>query len=316
MNKIREKLIDLFAQNSTTEIKENSGERLKKAVGTEKYNEFIKNREFEKYFEILKKIRDDMDDAVYGVKGIQQVKECLFLLHEKKKQSREEFDMCAELIKRGIYIKSWDEEQQDYFDFGLKMIVNWRDFFISYTNRNLHETNDDFKEIIPAVLGQDFYDENKGKSNCVSHLIAHYLNKNGLEGFFDKHNMTCGDVIKDEIFQYCTSVYVFVQLVEMEIFKLQENKTNWCYLEFEKFDRWVNETGMNHYKRYQFILTDEEVFPAMLHRDYESWKSKVTERVHVTNLSELDKKQIKKRMGALAREIRDTKNQMVEDYYS
>jgi hypothetical protein len=73
---------------------------------------------------------------------------------------------------------------------------------------------------------------------------------------------------------------------------------------------------MNHYKRYQFILTDEEVFPAMLHRDYESWKSKVTERVHVTNLSELDKKQIKKRMGALAREIRDTKNQMVEDYYS
>lgn len=316
MNKIKEKLIELFAQYSSAEIKENSGERLKNAVGTEKYDEFTKNHEFKKYFEILKKNRDDLDDAVYGVKGIQQVKECLFLLHKKKKQSGEDFNTCAELIKRGIYIKTWKEQQQDYFDFGFEMIAKWRDFFISYTNRNLHETNDDFKEIIPAVIGKELYDKNKDQSNCVPHLIAHYLNKNNLDGFFDKHNMTCGDVIENKIFQYCTSVYVFVQLVEMEIFRHREDKTNWCYLEFEKFERWINETGMNHYKRYQFILTDEEAFPAVLHSSYQYWKNKITERVHIKDLIALDKKEIKKKAGELARQIRDTKNQMLEDYYS
>jgi hypothetical protein len=73
---------------------------------------------------------------------------------------------------------------------------------------------------------------------------------------------------------------------------------------------------MNHYKRHYFILTDKDVFPAVLHSSYEAWKNKVTEREYAAVLSELDKKKIKIAVKVLAEKIRDTKKQMLEDSYS
>lgn len=316
MNRIEEKLLDLFADHSMEEITESSGELLKDALGIRNYYQLSENRDFKFYFYRLKELRDNLDDVLAGEEGMGQVKGALSLLHQKEQQSRKDFEQCMELIKRGIYKKKWSKAQQKYFDFGCQMIGHWKDYFISYTNRNLPETNNDFKDLISEIFGQGFFEENREKSNCVPNIIVHYLEQNGLRGFFDKHNLTCGDVIEDKVFKYCTAVYTFVQIAEMTTFNHDEDKPNWCFREFEKFDEWITKRDMNNYKRYFFILTDEVVFPAVLHKSFKEWKNKISERIYLDNINALDKKQLKRKVRGLAVEIATTKKQILEDYYS
>ena len=320
-DRLREKLIELFARHSTDEIKENSGELLKEAIGINNYPDIQKIRGYNDFYEKLKKLRKELEFAVDNDEGIQQVKGCLDLLLQKKDPEREEadekdFELSAKLIRKGIYHLEWNKEQQKYFDLGCEMFTVWKDYFLSYTNRNRHETNSDFMHIIPPVLGESFYREKKDESNLVPHLLVHYLHQHGIRGFFDKHNMTCGDVIKDEIFKYCTSAYAFVQLVEIEIFNHREGEKNWCHNEFNTFDQWIKDTKLDRYKRYQFLLTHkkEEVFPVDLHKDYKDWKNKIEERLYIDNLIELDRKKIREKMRELAMAIRDTREQILTDY--
>ncbi|MCK4766349.1 MAG: hypothetical protein KAW12_29405 [Candidatus Aminicenantes bacterium] len=318
---IKEKLIDILADHSVTEIKNENGAIIKNALGASNYRHAASDIEINLFLAKLKKLRDTLDGAIKGKKGVPEVNGCIFLLHnqtgEKNEQSynEEDFTLLTKLIKRGIY-KRWNKKQKDRFDTVFHMLAHWKDYFLSYTNRNLHDTNDDFKEIIPAVLGKDFYKENKDKTNCVPHIIVHYLKQNNLEGFFDKDELKCGDVLEDEIIKYCTSVFAFVQLVEMATFKYEKDKTNWCNFEIAKFADWTEETGLENYKRYFFILTEAEVLPAVLHGDHESWKNKIFERIYINDLSILEKKQIKREVRKIAVEIAKTKNRILEDYYS
>ncbi|HLP45502.1 MAG TPA: hypothetical protein VK469_06135 [Candidatus Kapabacteria bacterium] len=313
----KEKLIDIFAQHSNEELEKNDFEKLKKGVGLKRYESFIKDLEYLRFFKALKDLRCELDVTLDGEIEAQQVKGCLSLLNEKGKQSKDDLQLCKDVIKKGVF-KTWTKDLQVYFDRGYEMIAEWKDYFISYTNRNLHETNTDFKDVIPAVLGGKLYNQIKDEANCLPHVIVHFLSGHNLKGFFDKDNITCGDVIKEEIYKHCTAVYTFVQLVELETFKYDDGKTNWCFHEFEKFDQWVTETKFNMYKRYYFILTNETdvVFPKALHPKYEPWKKKITERHYIGNLSALGYKEIRMKMGELAEQIRVTRDQMLEDYYS
>lgn len=313
-NREKEKLIDIYARHSSDELEENDFEKLKTGVG-KRYDILIKDHEYPSFFNDLKSLRHELDVTLDGEVDDRQVKGCLSLLHAK--WQHDDFQLCKDVIKKGIY-KTWTKDLQEYFDSGCEMIAEWKDYFISYTNRNLHETNTDFKDVIPEVLGHEFYTRTKDKANCVPHVIVHFLNGHGLKGFFDKDNITCGDVIKEEIYKHCTAVYAFVQLVELETLKYDEGKTNWCFHEFEEFDRWVTKTKFEKYKRYYFILTNETdvVFPRVPHPKYEPWKKKITERAYIDNLSALSYEEIRKKMAELAGQIWATRNQMLEDYYS
>ncbi len=320
-DRLREKLIELFSRHSTDEIKEKSGELLKEAIGINNYPDIQKIRGYNDFYEKLKKLQKELELVVDIDEDIQQVKGCLDLLFQKKDPEREEvdeeaFELLAKLIRKGIYHQIWSKEQQKYYDLGYAMLTTWKDYFLSYTNRNRHETNSDFQDIIPSVLGEPFYKENKDESNLVPHLLVHYLHQHGIRGFFDKHNMTCGDVIRDEIFTYCTSVYTFVQLVGIEIFNHRENEKNWCHHEFNTFHQWITDTELDRYKRYQFLLTHkkEKVFPVELHKDYKDWKNKIEERLYIDNLGEIGRKQMREKMRKLARAIKDTRTQILTDY--
>lgn len=319
--RLREKLIELFACHSTDEIKEKNGELLKEIVGEAKYRKITEIHGYNEFYAQLKKIREELEWAVDIEEGIQQVKGCLDLLLQKKDLKREEvdeedFELLAKLIRKGIYHQNWSKEQQKYYDLGYEMLTAWKDYFFSYTNRNRHETNSDFEHIIPPVLGESFYKKNKEHSNCVPHLMVHYMHQHGIRGFFDKHTMTCGDVIEDEIFKYCKSIHVFLQLVEIEIFNRCEGETNWCFEEFKTFDRWINDKSPYNYRRYQFVLIHkkDDVFPVNFHPNYKDWKNKIEERLYIDNLSELDRKQIREKMRELALAIRDTRDRMLTDY--
>lgn len=319
---IKKKLIKLFATHSTAEIDAGKGKLLKEALGVEKYRRLVKpsDDDFKNDYLILKELRGKLDNDVMGeTESIEQVKGCLYLLREikeKKPSSTGYFEILAQLIKQGLY-ENWPPEAKEYYAAGWEMLAVWKDYFLSYTGRNLIETNNDFGEVLAATFGSEF-SENKERANWVAALIAHHLGKiNGLTAFFDRDEMKCGDDIHEEIFKNCKSVYAFVQLVEPLLFQAgDENKKNWCFHEYKTFDEWSSQNRLRSYKRYYFILTDMEknVFPANFPRYYDEWKEKILKHKHIEGLSALNKNQVRDRSREIADEIVKTRNDVLDKY--
>jgi hypothetical protein len=319
-DRLKEKLIELFSRHSTDEIKEKSGELLKEAIGEDKYRKITQARGYNEFYVILKELREKLERELDIDEGIQQVKNCLRLLHEQRKESRKDFQLLEKLTREGIYMSIWNQDQKDYFDFGIEMIDRWKDYFLSYTNRNKHETNSDFRKIIRSVFGSTFFNDNKEKLNCVAPLIVKYLKEDGLEGFFDKHDIDYGNEWEDKIIKNCRAVYTFVQLVEKPIFIHKEDGRNWCHKEFKTFTRWIEETererGLSTHNRHFFILmyTKGEISPANLHHDHRKWKSKITKTQYINDLVAMDKRKIRFEIGEFAKLIIITRDQMLTDY--
>jgi hypothetical protein len=164
---IKKKLIKLFATHSMAEIDADKGKLLKEALGVERYRRLVKpsNDDFKNDYLILKESRGKLDNDIMGeTESIEQVKGCLYLLREikeKKSSSTGYFEILTQLIKQGLY-DTWPPEDQDYYAAGWEMLAIWKDYFLSYTGRNLIETNNDFGEVITATFGSDF-SENKEK---------------------------------------------------------------------------------------------------------------------------------------------------------
>ena len=195
------------------------------------------------------------------------------------------------------------------------MIAVWKDYFLSYTNRNLIETNNDFKTILADVFGDNYFQENKERVNCVARLIVHYLNQNNLTAFFDSDSMTCGDIIEAEVFTHCKSAYAFVQLVEPGIFQPgTEDKKNWCAEEYKTFAHWSNQNRLHADKRYYFVLTAGNVFPANFPSYYKEWQEEIQRHLNIPDLNSLNKKQVRETISEIANEIVKSKKRVLEDY--
>lgn len=319
---LKKKLIDLFAANSTAEVEANSGAMMKDALGSTRYRQLVEDETFNNYYSTIKELRDKLDFAVEGMEKPEQVKECLHLLKKTKDESPgEKLELLSQLIAQGLYNNHWTPKECEYYDKGREMLVKWKDYFLSYTNRNRNETNNNFKEILNDVFGETDFNKNREDVNCVARLIAHYLSINNLTAFFDQDNMKCGDAIEDEVYKHCKSVYAFVQLVEPAIFQVQTGKKdgdgqqeNWCRLEFQTYDEWSTENHPGDFKRYYFIRTEENVFPANFPKPYEDWKTKITAHLNIPDLGSLNKKEIRAKVREIATEIVNTRDGMFEYY--
>ena len=317
VNNIKEKLIVLFAANSIEEIEENNGERLKQAFGISDSRQLFENIDFNSYYELLKTLSSQLETIAGETKGKEQVKDCLrWIREEKDNENPENIEIISRLIRERFYKKEWNQSDKKYFDHGVEMLGKWKDFFLSYTNRNSIETNSDFEDILDHVFKSDFQD-NREKMNYLAKLIAHYLvNFEGLTSFYDNDVITCGDIIKEKIFNHCTSVFAFVQLVEPIIFSYSKNQKNWCFEEFKKFDQWLDNSGQNPENRYYFFLTESKgrVFPANFPGIFKDWKAKIEER-HYEGLSQLkNNSEIKFKVKIVAKKIVETKKQILDSY--
>jgi hypothetical protein len=84
VNKIKEKLIELFAANTIEEIEENNGERLKQAFGISDSHQLFENIDFNSYYEILKTLSSQLETITRETKGREQVKDCLRWIREER----------------------------------------------------------------------------------------------------------------------------------------------------------------------------------------------------------------------------------------
>ena len=317
---IKKKLTGLFATHGMAEIEANDSALLKDTLGIEKYSQLLQAPDddpYKKYYLTLKNLGEKLDKVGEEAENLEQVKGCLNLLWETKKSNapHEHLDILSDLIKeRKILYRNWNPGEKKYYNDGLDMITKWKHYFLSYTTRNLIETNNVFKSILVKTFGDKYFDDSKDRVNCVAGLIVHYLKENNLTAFFDRDNLKCGDMIEKEVFNHCQSVYAFVQLVEPWIFQPREEKKNWCADEYETFTRWSSQNRLNSYKRFYFIKTEKNVYPANFPPYYEDWQKAIEGLSHIPDLSSLNRDDIRNEIGKIAKEIVNTSKKVLEDY--
>lgn len=323
-------LLRLFGENRVDEIEDNSGQMLKDAFGSAQYENLIEDRDFNKlYTQFVEQKRyvEEIWDKYEG-NDEDQIRECLCLVRDaKEKEGAEVLEVLQGLIKESLY-RNWTDDQRAIYDSKYKIIVDWKDYFISYTNRDAADTNDDFKRLIKSVYSAMPRIGMRVEENFVAKIIVKYLEGNDLRGFFDHNNIKCGDDIEDEIREFCQKSCVFVQLIEPIIFSRPRGKRNWCFEEYNEFNsmsKILEQVYGKHFDLcHQFIITEDKVSvlrPANLHQDYSSWYNHVGRTKYkrlkyggsrYRNAQIIDKQQLRREVGEIAIRIIEVRNKIID----
>jgi hypothetical protein len=318
--RIEKNMIDFFTKYSVKEADlEDAKKTLFELFGVKDRAELKENKKYIQSYESIKQLRLELDTSTENLAGLEQVQSGLRLLRDKKESKKKEtLEILRKLIgddsKECLY-KSWNKEQRDHYKKACPMIVHWNDFFFSYTNRNLPETNHDFHELITHTFKRDEYERDVDEINYVAKLIVRRLTQNNLQAFFDQDKITCGDDIQHEILKHCKSCYTFVQLIEKQVFNYPDDEDNWCYFEFEEFDTWAKNNFENE-KRHYFFLTHKAkmVYPPLIHSDYEYWQNSIEEKKYVTIIHGLSILDFREKVDELAKEIKNTKDKILKHF--
>lgn len=314
-------LIRFFSRHNADYIGTKEGKKeLIAFFGAKDWRALMRLPEYNQNYESIETLRKELDSRIKGFSGMEQVQRCLALLRKKfNKGLTNHFEILMKWIKhpdQECLFNSWTDPLKNYFDEAYRVIFEWKDFFFSYTRRNLPETNNNFKDILIHTFDEKEFQENKSQVNFLAKLLVKYLKHEHLEPFFDLDNMKCGDDIGEKIYVYCKSSFVFIQLIEVGIFgKPEKDKENWCHLEFEKFNEWIEETPKG-YKRHFFILTHkpESVLPILRIEKYDRWLDKIKALRYVAIIHGLNNFEIYEKMRELVGEISITKNGIIQNY--
>ena len=200
---IKKNLIAFFTEYSVKAADSKAQKTLFGLFEVNSREELLQTDQYIQSYEPIERIRKELDNSIENLSGLDLVQSCLALLNAKKESNeKKELEILIKLIgddsKKCLY-KYWNKEQQDLYNKAFPMIVDWNDFFFSYTNRNLPETNHDFHELITHTFKRDEYERDVDEINYVAKLIVRRLTQNNLQAFFDQDKIRCGDDIQHEI---------------------------------------------------------------------------------------------------------------------
>ena len=230
-----DQLVEIFSSHSVSDI-ENS-DILQNKIDSD----FYKCDNFIEQYSMISEIKLRLETIKQNKKkSKEQISECLQWIDKElfdkhtsdnvklihKSIFTERPDIIIQMIKKYFY-QFWEKNLIEKYEQILDILLNWKDYFFSYTNGNAREINNDYKLLLNHV---GLFDEDT-EDNCVTKLIVTYLKSyNNLIGFFDRDNMKCGDDIQEKIFEYCQKSFTFIQLVQHGSFR---STGNWCYKEYQ-----------------------------------------------------------------------------------
>jgi hypothetical protein len=279
-----EELKKLYCDHSTKAIEAADGGLLLTCFNVERVADLLAIQGYAEAFALVSKCASIIDNlaAKYSTSD-DQVRESVRLLRRMIDDGESEREVrIAQALVEGRLRKSWSQAQQNLYD-EKKQILEWRDFFVSYTNRDAPATNQQFQSLIKSCLGT-MPKGNELTMNYVAKVITRHLRRyQGLSGFFDEDNLKVGENIKEEVEGYCTKAFALVQLVEPLTFD-KEPPRNWCFYEYEHFSRNpILASVKSGIGRHYFILTDQlaELKPANLSTTFGQWYNRIDALKHV-----------------------------------
>ena len=199
-----------------------------------------------------------------------------------------------------------------------KSILEWRDFFVSYTNRDAPATNVQFRQLIRSCLGQaPKGDENQ--SNYVARVITRHLRRyQGLSGFFDEENLKVGESINTEVDRYCARAFALVQLIEPLALE-REPPRNWVFHEYQQFSGNPDiVTLLGNKNRHFFVLAGaalEAIRPANLAPAYTSWVDRIDALKYIS-LSDERNNTLRSKIKLIANQILKLRTEIVDAWLS
>ncbi|MEO1258670.1 MAG: hypothetical protein AAFZ15_07725 [Bacteroidota bacterium] len=273
---IIKKLTELYIEHATTTIEDGDGSLLLNKFGVPDHNSLIALDNYPESYRLVSDgahLTDNLQSS--ATNDDELVLDCLRvqrkLIDNKEKPAIRE--VVGKLIKGRFYDKVWSDEQRGVYD-QKSELLEWRDFFISYTNRDAPSTNQEFRSLVRSAFGK--YPKLTDEQNWVPKVIHYLLRKRqGLLGFFDDQDLKIGEDIQKEVDNYCCKAFAFVQLVEPRVFdKIQGN---WCYYEYQTFsDSPLISTLFGDEKnRHFFVLINndvDDIIPAGNKSIYENTK--------------------------------------------
>jgi hypothetical protein len=241
MNQVRTEIINLLAAGHTIE-EVGAPDMLAEHFSVKKLLD-LESHVLREY----NSIRDDLEQITKylapALTAQDEVIKCLEFLSKKlldyrkgesgSKSSKYYYD----LIKVTWY-KEWKESQQKHFDDAYEVLQDWQDYFFSYTGRNCYSLNNKYRKLIRMFLPPN---ERKKKShwkkrNLLAKVIVERLKRENVVGFFDVDKICIGQELSPELEKHCKSTFVFVQLIQKEIFRrIEEGEVNWCFKEYKSF---------------------------------------------------------------------------------
>jgi hypothetical protein len=221
-------------------------------------------------------------------------------------------DATRALVEGRLY-RAWPTEHKTFYD-KKKSIIEWRDFFVSYTNRDAPAMNEQFRDLIRGCLGQIPRGDEKNLSYLARVITRHLRRYQGLSGFFDEDDLKVGESIQDEVSRYCTRVFALVQLIEPLALE-KEPPRNWCFHEYSHFTenpdvRHIPECDDRHF----FVVAGgqlDTVLPANLPPAYRSWVQRI-ERLKYVSLQNERNSTLRAKIKKIAEEILLVRAQVIE----
>ena len=291
-------LIQVYSENTIVEVER---ERCRKLVRrfphADTFEDLLKDAGFRKAFEMVRGHKKELDNIASENedKPNEQKIDVLFYLKDVKSLSKNSAEVLGKLVKGTLY-PSWSKAVQTDYDKKYEMIVTWNDYFISYTTRNIGETNYDYKQLYEAVgFPLPPPDETR---NYVAQIIVRNLYLADLHGFVDWKKIRSGDFIKTKLDEQCKKSFSFVQLLEKVTFVRPEDEgVNWCFKEFTKFDEkhQVMQNCTDENQQCYFFIAGLNLLditprrnPEQLHVPYQPWYKHVHDIKYISLVYEVD----------------------------
>jgi hypothetical protein len=317
MDDISSNLVGLYAKNASDQVNEQD---FIDVFNPDSYEEVKELPEFvEKNFRIrkVKKKLERIGDKYEDIH--EQALRALRLLKDARGSQRVrpiEFWETEALIRQYLY-PSWGDHQQEY-NRRCKVFTHWYDAFISYTNRDALDTNSTYPKLIIGVP-RDIRLSKPNPKNCVAHVVAQIIRRNNLECFRDFEKLECGDDIEDIIREHARTSFVFIQLLEPEIFaQPTPPKRNWCYEEFKEFEKstMANEQHLEKQKRFFGILlrgsSFDEVAP-LVKEPYTKWINTAESKLSIiTDAHKMTIDKFSLEVRKIVANLLNTKNNLID----
>ena len=319
MNAVRVTLVDLFARLTRAEI-ESDEKHLIQAFGVNSFAAVKALPMYDEEYHLVRRAKGELERiAKYEIGNGDQALQCLCLLSNLRSRSAyltDDYIVTRDLIGKSLY-KGWPPSDQARFDERRKVLEDWSDFFLSYTNRDATDINNRYRKLINAKIGWPGVTR-ISERNYVARVLAKFFEAESLHAFVDFKSLQCGDELDEKIRQRCRTSFAFVQVVErMTLSEPPPGKVNWCHVEYREF---VNSTfpapvAAPEVNRRFFVLAGatELKKPANMGLAYEDWYDDMSKRLRLV-IDIHDAKpwdQLRDEVGRVAEQIVTARKQLI-----
>jgi len=231
-------IIDIFTVNSLNDLPDLSQyvKLCKQNINNPIFNAFcIKIFQEKKYFEERVITKINVRNRLY---------ESFILLSQRQINNQsEEFEIQKFFVKK-LVLPDCSEEQNIYFEKIIDIFCRCsNDYFLSFTGKkpNQQEVNMihiNYKHFIKLILFIKNYDKYVRDAESNGHnLLAQAINKlisEKLHGFYYPYHQGDNDITIKKLREGCASAFTFIQIIQDIIFNYDEERTNYCHLEYEQ----------------------------------------------------------------------------------